>query len=202
MLNNRKMEKILSSRFLTILLCGSLGVGVVPLSVAAQTGEAIAPLSTQSSSPTLEPSLVFPDLPPIQPTLPEAPAAVRVVLRLGQRRVYVYQGETVRASYPVAVGKSGWETPTGSFQVISMLEHPAWISPWTGEVIPAGPNSPLGERWIAFWTDGRDYIGFHGTPNRSSVGQAASHGCVRMYNEHIRELYTLVSMGTPVIVQQ
>jgi hypothetical protein len=42
--------------------------------------------------------------------------------------------------------------------------------------------------------------GFHGTPNRASVGRAASHGCVRLYDEHVRDLFDLVSVGTPVTV--
>jgi lipoprotein-anchoring transpeptidase ErfK/SrfK len=143
---------------------------------------------------------LIPELPDILPILPEA-ATMRLVLNLSQRRVFVYEGSDVKASYPVAVGKPGWETPPGSYQVISMLQDPGWISPFTGEEIPPGPDNPLGDRWIGFWTDGTNYIGFHGTPNRDSVGQAASHGCVRMFNEHIRQLYEMVDMGTPVIVE-
>lgn len=126
---------------------------------------------------------------------------IRLVLRLKKRRVFVYEGEKLRASYPVAIGKPGWETPTGKFQVIDMLENPGWTNFKTGEVLPPGADNPLGERWIAFWTDGNDYIGFHGTPNRASVGDAISHGCVRMYNEDVRQLYEFVKLGTPVIVE-
>jgi len=143
----------------------------------------------------------IPELPPLRPTWPEAIASeVRLVLKLKERRVYVYQGDRVQKSYPVAIGRSGWETPTGQYQVLSMVKNPGWTNPLTREVIPPGPDSPLGERWIAFWTDGNNYIGFHGTPDRSSIGKAASHGCVRMFNEHIRELYPLIAVGTPVSV--
>ncbi|MGB3637119.1 MAG: L,D-transpeptidase [Rivularia sp. (in: cyanobacteria)] len=127
---------------------------------------------------------------------------IRLVLKLKQRKLYVYQGKTLLNTYPVAIGKAEWETPTGSFKVMDMIENPGWTNFKTGKQIPPGPNNPLGERWIAFWTDGNDYIGFHGTPDRSSVGQAISHGCVRMYNEHVKELYDLVSMGTVVIVEK
>uniref|UniRef100_A0A832M353 L,D-transpeptidase n=1 Tax=Oscillatoriales cyanobacterium SpSt-402 TaxID=2282168 RepID=A0A832M353_9CYAN len=113
----------------------------------------------------------------------------------------MYRGEEQLASYPVAVGKPGWETPVGTFEIIQMIENPGWTNPFTGEVVPPGPENPLGERWIGFWTDGTNYIGFHGTPSRESVGRAASHGCVRLYNEDIRELYTLVAMGTTVTVE-
>ncbi|MGD1715423.1 L,D-transpeptidase [Dapis sp. BLCC M172] len=131
----------------------------------------------------------------------EAEELVRVVLRLGERRVYVYEGEEEVASYPVAIGKPGWETPTGNFKVIQLVENPKWQNPWTGEVMPAGPNTALGLRWIGFWTDGKDTIGFHGTPTVESIGSAASHGCVRMYNEDVVNLFQKVQVGTEVVVE-
>ncbi|MEB3343738.1 L,D-transpeptidase [Okeania sp.] len=131
----------------------------------------------------------------------QAEKLVRLVLRLGERRVYVYEGEQQVASYPVAVGKPGWETPTGNFKVIQKVENPEWENPWTGEVMPAGPNTALGLRWIGFWTDGKDTIGFHGTPTVDSIGYAASHGCVRMYNEHVVKLFEQVQVGTSVVVE-
>ncbi len=131
----------------------------------------------------------------------EAEELVRVVLRLGERRVYVYEGEEEVASYPVAIGKPGWETPTGNFKVIQLVENPQWQNPWTGEVMPAGPNTALGLRWIGFWTDGKDTIGFHGTPTVDSIGYAASHGCVRMYNEDVVNLFQKVQVGTEVVVE-
>jgi lipoprotein-anchoring transpeptidase ErfK/SrfK len=82
-----------------------------------------------------------------------------------------------------------------------MFERPAWKNPFTGDVIPGGdPDNPLGKYWIGFWTNGKDWSGFHGTPNRDSVGTAASHGCIRMYNEDIAELFAQVSPATVVQV--
>lgn len=126
---------------------------------------------------------------------------VRLRLSLSDRKVYVYRGENIEATYPVAIGKSGWETPTGEFKVISQINQPGWTNPFTDEVMPPGPDNPLGDRWIGFWTDGNNTIGFHGTPNRESVGRAASHGCVRMYNEDIRKLFEIVALGTSVTVE-
>ena len=131
---------------------------------------------------------------------PPSQQPVELVLYLSERQLYVYRGETIEKAYPVAVCKAGWETPTGTFEGSYMLENPGWTNPFTGAVMPPGPDNPLGERWIAFWTDGHNEIGFHGTPNQTSIGQAASHGCVRMHNEHIRELYDLVAPGTLVTV--
>jgi lipoprotein-anchoring transpeptidase ErfK/SrfK len=125
----------------------------------------------------------------------------QVVVVLSERRVYVYRDNEVIASYPIAVGKKGWETPTGTFQVMHMQHHPIWKHPITGKVFEAGTDSPLGDRWIGFWSDGRNEIGFHGTPDVDLVGAAVSHGCLRMRNADVRMLYAQVSLGTSVVVR-
>jgi lipoprotein-anchoring transpeptidase ErfK/SrfK len=138
------------------------------------------------------------------------PLATHIVLRLGERRLYLMQGEpgTPIASYPVAVGKAGWETPTGRYQVEEMVENPDFLKVDDTVVpmrvikrIPPGPTNPLGQRWIGFargegWT-----LGFHGTPNPELLGQAVSHGCVRMRNEDVVKLYGLIQVGTAVVVE-
>jgi lipoprotein-anchoring transpeptidase ErfK/SrfK len=128
-------------------------------------------------------------------------AQTQVVVDLSDRRTYVYRYDQVIASYPIAIGKKGWETPTGSFQVIHKEHHPIWKHPITGEIFEAGTDSPLGDRWIGFWSDGRNEIGFHGTPNTDLIGAAVSHGCLRMRNPDVRMLYEQVDLGTPVLVR-
>lgn len=137
-----------------------------------------------------------------QPSSVDRISETRLTIKLRERRVYVYEGDRVQASYPIAIGRAGWETPTGTFRVLDKIQNPAWEHPWTGEVIPPGPNNPLGTRWIAFWTDGKNFIGFHGTPNERLIGQAVSHGCIRMRNRDVVALYELVKIGTPVTVQR
>lgn len=125
----------------------------------------------------------------------------RLEISLSRRQVTLYQNNNPIKTYPVAVGRAGWETPKGSFKVMQMLQNPKWINPLSGEAILGGdPENPLGRRWIGFWTDGTNWIGLHGTPNPSSVGQAVSHGCVRMHNKDIEELFTKVSPGISVTV--
>ncbi|MDZ8236039.1 MAG: L,D-transpeptidase [Nostoc sp. ChiQUE01a] len=125
----------------------------------------------------------------------------KVVVDLSDHRTYVYVGDDVIASYPIAIGKKGWETPTGSFQVMHMRHYPVWRHPITGKVFEAGTDSPLGDRWIGFWSDGRNEIGFHGTPDIDLLGTAVSHGCLRMRNSDVRLLYEQVSLGTTVLVR-
>lgn len=154
--------------------------------------------SDRASEVTQSPVLATPTplaSPQVVPSL--APC---LVISLSERRVTLYSGNQVR-SYPIAVGRKGWETPTGEFKVMDMRQNPIWINPFTGKSIPSGdPKNPLGAYWIGFWTDGNNWIGFHGTPEADSVGQAVSHGCVRMYNQDIEALFQEVSLGTSVRV--
>ena len=122
-------------------------------------------------------------------------------ISLSHRQVTLYHGVLRSKSYPIAIGRAGWETPTGHFQVLQMLHNPTWIHPFTGESIPGGdPENPLGHYWIGFWTNGKNWIGFHGTPTPQSVGKPASHGCIRMYNQDVEQLFRQVRPGTPVVV--
>jgi lipoprotein-anchoring transpeptidase ErfK/SrfK len=179
-----------------VLLLGSSVLMLFPGDRAA-----IASISPHlDRAQALNPHLELPPLGTPAPFLPEVQDS-RLVLRLRDRRVYYYLGEEVIASYPVAIGRQGWETPTGSFAVLQKVPYPTWQHPFTNEIIPPGPANPLGDRWIGFWTDGKNYIGFHGTPNEELIGQAVSHGCVRMRNSDIVALYEKVEMGTPVIVE-
>ena len=143
--------------------------------------------------------------PPISPvnSLPATTVTrteTRLLLNLKKRRVFVYQGQKIIASYPVAIGRRGWETPTGEFRVIQMVREPVWEHPFTGQLVPSGKNNPLGARWIGFWTDGANFIGFHGTPQENLIGRAVSHGCVRMRDRDTKALFERVKIGTSVIV--
>jgi lipoprotein-anchoring transpeptidase ErfK/SrfK len=139
-----------------------------------------------------------------------------LVLHRGKRQVVVVETGRELRRFPVAVGMPGWETPLGRFQVIEMAPDPVWKHPVSGKLYPPGPNNPLGSRWIGFHRDcagksgfnGQQHLevkgcvsaGFHGTPQRESIGLAVSHGCVRMYDENVRDLFELVRMGTVVTV--
>ncbi len=124
----------------------------------------------------------------------------RIVLDLGDRRVYLYNDSELISSYPVAIGTAETPTPTGEFEVSQLVVNPVWQSPWTGEVRSPGPNSALGLRWIGFASNSEGVFGFHGTPTVESIGQAASNGCVRMHNADIVELFAHLAIGTTVSV--
>lgn len=126
----------------------------------------------------------------------------RLVIYRSLHQVWVYQDTNLVKTYPIAVGRDGWETPTGTYQVRQLIKDPRWIHPITGETIEGGdPKNPLGHYWIGFWTDGKNWIGFHGTPEPGSVGKSESHGCIRMYSQDVEELYHQVKIGTTVTVE-
>lgn len=146
----------------------------------------------------------------------EQSAALELVLERSHRQLRLLRDGTAWKHYPVAIGRPGWETPLGRFAVLELVREPIWVHPATGQAVAPGPANPLGSRWIGFAHDcsqrrgfnGRPELivrdcattGFHGTPLRSSIGQAVSHGCVRLREEDIRELFELVELGTPVTV--
>jgi lipoprotein-anchoring transpeptidase ErfK/SrfK len=182
------------------LTCLILGQGL-----AARAQE---PTNPRSAEPSLSstPGNILPSLGDAGPYLPEvAPAedeskVVKLVLKRSERRVYVYEGEKVISSYRVAVGKSGWETPLGTFKVLTMEENPIFKSFKSGRIIEPGPDNPLGVRWIGIWTNGKTQLGFHGTNEPELIGQAVSHGCIRMLNKDVTKLYNQVKEGTVVTV--
>jgi len=138
----------------------------------------------------------------LQPALPVVGMAqsLALVVDLSERQVFLYEGGVLQTQYPIAIGREGWETPTGEFHVLSMQVDPIWQNPITGEIVPSGYGNPLGSRWIGFWLDGTHQIGFHGTYQEELIGQAVSHGCIRMRNADVEALYAQVNLGTPVTV--
>ncbi|CAD5978580.1 Putative L,D-transpeptidase YqjB [Planktothrix tepida] len=186
----------------TTVLLEQVPKRVLAVSVHPQNPIPLAPSPVKlltPRTPKFATSTLFP--PSKQPSSDSIEANLQLVIKLNQRRVYVYRNQKLQTSYPIAVGREGWETPVGQYQVIQMITSPTWEHPLTGEIIPPGPDNPLGQRWIGFWTDGKNYIGFHGTPNTETVGQAASHGCIRMFNQDVLALFEMVKIGTPVIVE-
>lgn len=187
-----KVEGKLLSKSKSLILClsATLLLGVGQQTTTAMPSAQAADTQTSSSN-----------LPPVKEAAANNIQDTRLVIRLRDRRVYVYHRNQLKTSYPIAVGKAGWETPKGNFKVIEMQRNPAWQHPWKGTIIPPGPENPLGARWIGFWTDGKNYIGFHGTPQENLVGQAVSHGCIRMRNKDVLALYAQVGVGTSVTVE-
>jgi lipoprotein-anchoring transpeptidase ErfK/SrfK len=165
---------------------------VDPATPTAKPGTTPTPTNSPQPTKTLTPT--------VNPAQPPVEDVINLLIKLKEKRVYVYKGDKLITKYPIAIGKKGWETPTGEWQVLEKIKNPSWTSFKTGQVFSSRVENVLGARWIGFWTDGRDVIGFHGTSNLKSIGTAASHGCVRMYNRDVKALYKMVKVGTSVKV--
>ncbi len=135
----------------------------------------------------------------------EDPDKYHHVLYLNQseRHLYLYTDGKVSHDWVIAVGTPSYPTPTGEYEVVEKRYMPTWVNPapdgWGADMpdmIPPGISNPLGLRAINWNADG---IRFHGTTATYSLGTAASHGCVRMSNDDVIQLYDLIDVGTPII---
>ncbi len=129
-----------------------------------------------------------------------------ITVNLSELRLYYVWQEQNRLRvrvYPVGIGRSGWDTPEGSFELIEKIVHPAWHPPASIRLenpklpasIPPGPENPLGEYWLGLSAPG---YGIHGTSKLYGVGRRISHGCLRLYPWDIRDLFARVKIGTTV----
>lgn len=135
-----------------------------------------------------------------------------VVINLPEYRLYYFpkpkKGERAQViTYPISIGKMDWDTPIGEHRVISKAKNPSWYPPESirrdhaqrgsilPRVVPPGPDNPLGA--YAMRLNLTSYL-IHGTNNPDGVGMRVTSGCIRMFPEHIEQLFPLVDVGTPV----
>jgi lipoprotein-anchoring transpeptidase ErfK/SrfK len=130
-----------------------------------------------------------------------------IVVKTGKRRLYYVIDEQRALRFSVGVGRSG-KTWTGGARVEGKYVQPAWAPPQAirrehpnlPDVIAGGAaNNPMGA--AALTLRGGEYA-IHGTNRPASIGGFVSYGCIRMHNRDIVELYRLVAVGTPVIVER
>ena len=112
--------------------------------------------------------------------VPLAPSPVEIVININAKRLTVYKNGRVFRQYAVAVGKEATPTPTGVYSVVNKQ---------------VDPGGPYGTRWLGLSRRG---YGIHGTNDPSSIGKNASNGCVRMFNEDVEALFSIVPVGTTV----
>jgi L,D-transpeptidase ErfK/SrfK len=130
-----------------------------------------------------------------------------ILINLPQRLLFLFEDGRLVAWYPVAVGQPDWQTPTGSFQVITRERDPVWDVPVSiqqemrrkGErvrkKVPPGPDNPLGEYWMGL---SATCCGIHSTNAPQSVYQFKTHGCVRMRPDDADDLFHRIEVGIPV----
>jgi len=117
----------------------------------------------------------------------------RIVVSIPDRKLALLENGRLIKLYSVAVGAPESPSPSGEFQIVRRLENPTYFHP--GVVIAPGPANPIGTRWIGLNVKG---FGIHGTNRPASVGKNASHGCVRLRNRDMEDLFARVRVGDRV----
>jgi L,D-transpeptidase ErfK/SrfK len=117
----------------------------------------------------------------------------RIVISIPDRKLVLFDGDRFEKVYDVAVGKPTTPTPTGEFRIINHIPNPTYYG--SGTTIAPGKDNPVGTRWMGLSAPG---YGIHGTNVPSSIGKAASHGCIRMRQQDLEELFDLVNVGVTV----
>jgi lipoprotein-anchoring transpeptidase ErfK/SrfK len=159
------------------------------------------------SAPLTSRSLEVPThLTPAKVRAADVPVRYRnfILIRRSSFRLQYFHDLRLARSYPIAVGQQGLETPAGLYEVQGKETNPYWHVPdsaWAGDkagqLVPPGPDNPIKARWLGF----NGGAGIHGTEDVGSLGQAASHGCVRMAIPDVIDLYRRVPVHTPVKVE-
>jgi lipoprotein-anchoring transpeptidase ErfK/SrfK len=117
----------------------------------------------------------------------------RIEIDLSKRKLYVYQRGVLAETFPVAVGKPGLSTPTGSYYITQKLIPPDTNGVYGALQLGTSAFQPK----LNDWPDGGQ-VGIHGTNEPWLIGKAISHGCVRMHNKDVKAVSRLVPTGSPV----
>ncbi len=131
-----------------------------------------------------------------------------IVINISEMRLYYYpKGKDIVVTAPVSIGRQGWETPISKTTIVDKKKNPDWHPPesikqYTAkhgfilpDVVPSGPDNPLGE--YAFRLGLNAYL-IHGTDDPYSIGKPISSGCIRMYPNDIEQLFNEIPVGTEV----
>jgi len=106
-----------------------------------------------------------------------------ILIDMEEMQLYLLEDNVPIKKYKIAVGKFDTPSPIGSFKI---KEKARW-------------GGGFGSRWMGLNVPWGRY-GIHGTNEPNSIGWASSHGCFRMRNKDVEELYSLVTVNTPVII--
>lgn len=123
-------------------------------------------------------------------------AKFSILVDKSQNRLFLKNGEEIVKVYTVSTGKDSSLTPIGAFKITNKLPNPVWYK--DGKAIPPeSPENILGTRWLGISKQG---YGIHGTTEPQTIGQSVTAGCVRMINNEVEELFSIVPVGTDVTI--
>ena len=173
--------------------------GITPPVLAARNGRTV-------KSPLRPGETIVIDNRHIVPDVSFAPGAEgnSLVINVPQRLLFLFVDGRLDAHFPIAVGAPGWQTPTGTFEIVLNEENPTWDVPASIQDemrragkrvvtrVPPGPTNPLGRYWLGLSLGS---LGIHGTNAPLSIYSFATHGCIRLRADDIEALYAQVSQG-------
>ncbi len=119
--------------------------------------------------------------------------ARRIIVSIPDRKLAVLESGKVVKVFPTAVGKPSTPSPAGDYVIVQRLVDPTWY--YEGKVVGPGKANPLGTRWLGLSASG---YGIHGTNSPGSIGHNVSHGCIRMKNRDVEELFEMMAVGDRV----
>ncbi len=136
---------------------------------------------------------------------PEAKAEIQIEISLKDRYLWLKDSGAVVKRYPIAIGAPESPTIPGVYSILKKVKDPTYYSKSHHKVFPAGPNDPVGVRFMPYMkspSDGKVYA-LHGTawPRWVHLRAAASLGCIRMLNSDVIEVFNQVEVGTPVVIR-
>ena len=123
----------------------------------------------------------------------QARGSRRIVVSIPDCKLAILESGKVVRIYPTAVGAVGSPSPAGKYTIVTRLTEPTWYG--KGKIVGPGKNNPLGTRWLGLSVLG---YGIHGTNNPASIGRCASHGCIRLRNRDVEQLFEVVRVGDAV----
>lgn len=129
-----------------------------------------------------------------------------IVINLAELRMYYFfdiGNKGYVRTFPLGIGRSGWNTPSGIYRITAKVKDPVWKvpdsikeeKPELPDFVVQGPENPLGSYWLQLSANG---YGIHGTNRPYGIGRKVSHGCIRLYPEDIKALFNLVKTETKV----
>jgi lipoprotein-anchoring transpeptidase ErfK/SrfK len=117
----------------------------------------------------------------------------KIIVSIPDRKLALLEGDKAIKIWDVAVGAKSTPSPSGNYTIAKRLIKPDYYH--HGKVVPSGPKNPLGTRWLGL---SLNHYGIHGTNAPKSIGKNASHGCIRMQNRDVEDLFELVKAGDAV----
>ena len=117
----------------------------------------------------------------------------RIVVSIPDRKLALLEAGQVVKIFSTAVGAPQSPSPTGAYAIVQRVTDTTWYT--KGKIVPPGKNNPLGTRWLGLSVKG---YGIHGTNRPGSIGHNASHGCIRMRNRDVEQLFSMVAVGDQV----